>query len=257
MVRLFANEPAGFSVPEGDVQTINSDTSQLTTNPALQGTVDSSAAKPNYTYTRLGLWAPSSAGSTPSHEERSDAAPAITTPTPLAISTPSPDSNLYKNAADEQESSLARDESTAKSVSPDSSGMADLSTPVADEGSPNQTDVPAAGSTEPENPEDTVQGQTDVPLPSPTAPPAAEPTPVQGPSDGNLQAAPEEQSLKELVLEYLRTMGNNDSSTQERLLAGRVNFYGKGVLSFPEISGVHGALSPPMADSKVGTERRT
>jgi hypothetical protein len=50
-----------------------------------------------------------------------------------------------------------------------------------------------------------------------------------------LKGSPEEQSLKELVLKYLRTMATNDSSTLERLLAGRVNFYGKGILSFPEI----------------------
>ena len=50
-----------------------------------------------------------------------------------------------------------------------------------------------------------------------------------------MKASPEEQPLKEWVLEYIRTVASNDGSTQERFFAGRVNFYGKGVLSFPEI----------------------
>jgi TIR domain-containing protein len=222
------------SPPEGDVQTIDS-TRSLAANSTLQGTVDSSASKPNYTYSRLGLWVPSSAGSTPSREERSYVARSVTTPGPLANPTPSADSTLYKNAADDQEGSVARDDTSANSVAPDSPGIADLSTPVAAEPSPTPTNEPAAGSTEPENPEDTMKSQADLLLPSASVVPPVESTPREVKSDGSLKALPEEQSLKELVLEYLRTMATNDSSTQERLLAGRVNFYGKGVLSFPEI----------------------
>jgi hypothetical protein len=70
---------------------------------------------------------------------------------------------------------------------------------------------------------------------SPSAVPSAESTPLKAETGRILKDSPEEQSLKELVLEYLRTMATNDSSTLERLLAGRVNFYGKGILSFPEI----------------------
>ena len=73
------------------------------------------------------------------------------------------------------------------------------------------------------------------PVASPSAVPSAESTPLKAETGGILKGSPEEQSLKELVLEYLRTMATNDSSTLERLLAGRVNFYGKGILSFPEI----------------------
>jgi TIR domain-containing protein len=225
------------SLPQGDVQTINS-TRGIAANSALQGTVDSSPSKPNYTYTRLGLWVPSSAGSAPSREEREDRAyvvPSITTPTPLASPTPSLDSNLYKIAVDDQEGSVARDDTSAKSVPPDSPGMADRPTPVAAEPISTQTNGPAAGSTEPENPEDSIQGQADVLLPSPSVAPPEESTPLPAQSGGSLRASPEEESLKELVLAYLRTMATNDSSTQERLLAGRVNFYGKGVLSFSEI----------------------
>jgi TIR domain len=103
-----------------------------------------------------------------------------------------------------------------------------------------QTENSSAGNTEPDDPQDTIQGHADILLPSPPAVspsgvPSAESTPLQAESGGILKGSPEEQSLKELVLEYLRTMATNDSSALERLLAGRVNFYGKGVLSFPEI----------------------
>jgi hypothetical protein len=40
----------------------------------------------------------------------------------------------------------------------------------------------------------------------------------------------EEQSLKELVLDYLRTVAGDDDFAQERLFGWRVNFFGKGVL---------------------------
>jgi hypothetical protein len=222
------------SLPQGDVHTINS-TRGIAADSARESTVDSSPSKPNYTYTRLGLWVPSSAGSTPSREERAYVVPSVTTPTPLASPTPSLDSTLYKTAADDQEGSVARDDASAKSVPPDSPGMADRSTPVAGEAISTQTNKPVAGSTEPENPEDAIQGQADVLLPSPSLAPPVESTPLQAQSGGSLRTSPEEESLKELVLEYLRTMATNDSSTQERLLAGRVDFYGKGVLSFPEI----------------------
>ena len=66
-------------------------------------------------------------------------------------------------------------------------------------------------------------------IPDRTTPLAVEPSPTPGGSSS------EEQSLKELVLTYLRTVAANDNSTQERLFAGRVDFYGEGVLSFPEI----------------------
>ena len=49
----------------------------------------------------------------------------------------------------------------------------------------------------------------------------------------------EEQSLKELVLDYLRTVASDDDSAQERFFAWRVNFYGKGLLP---ISGVRASM---------------
>ena len=206
---LYLRVKLGQSSADGDVQTINS-ARGLTANSTARSPADSSASKSAYSYTRLGLWVPSSVGSTPSREDRSPVAQSVTTPeptpTPSASPTPSPDSNL------EQKTEPGR----------------------------TQTDKSSAGNTEAEGPEDTIQGQADVPLPSPSvalpsAVPSAESTPLQAESGGSLKDSPEEQSIRELVLEYLRTMASNDSSTQGRLLAGRVDFYGKGVLSFPEI----------------------
>lgn len=37
--------------------------------------------------------------------------------------------------------------------------------------------------------------------------------------------------MKELVLDYMRTVASDDDSRQERFFAWRVNFYGKGLLS--------------------------
>jgi TIR domain len=215
-----------------DVQTINS-TGGIAANSTLRHTADSSASKPSYTYSRLGLWVPSSAGSTPSPEERPSIAPSITPPVSLASPPLSPDANLEQRPADDQEVSVAQDDVSANSVPSASPAIVERTALVATEPGRTQTNESAAGNTEPENPEDTIQA--DVLLPSSSVVPSAESTPSPAPSDESLKASPEEQSLRELVLEYLRTMATNDNSTQERLLAGRVNFYGKGVLSFSEI----------------------
>jgi hypothetical protein len=130
---------------------------------------------------------------------------------------------------------VPRDETSAKPVPPTFPSLFHRTALAATKPGRTQTDDSSAGNTEPEDPEDTIQSQADVLLPSPSAVPSAKSTPLQAESGGSMKASPEEQSLKELVLEYLRTMATNDSSTLERLLAGRVNFYGKGVLSFPEI----------------------
>jgi hypothetical protein len=237
---FYSQMKVGQSSPGGDVQTINS-TSGIPANSKIQGPADSSAPKPNYTYTRLGLWVRSNLGSTPSREDRSYVAQSITIPAPSANPTSAPDSDLEQKATDDQEGSEAHDKPSAKPVPAASPSLVDRTAPVVPKPGRTQTDDSSAGSTEPEDPEDTIQGQADVLLPSPSvAPPSALPSaesasPLQAESGGSLNTSPEEQSLRELVLEYIRTMATNDSSTLERLLAGRVNFYGKGVLSFPEI----------------------
>ena len=64
---------------------------------------------------------------------------------------------------------------------------------------------------------------------------AVESTPQEDQTGGNFKAPAEERALKELVLDYIRTVSSNDVSTQERFFAQRVNFFGEGVLSLPMV----------------------
>jgi hypothetical protein len=45
----------------------------------------------------------------------------------------------------------------------------------------------------------------------------------------------DEQSLKEFILGYIRTVASNDISTQDRFFEHRVNYYGQGVLALPRV----------------------
>jgi hypothetical protein len=210
------------SLSEGDVQAMNS-----APNSTANGTAGS-ASEPNHTYTGLGSSAPSDAGRTPAHENRSYHAQSIAAPTPSVSIIPSPHPNVDQNAPDEKEGSRARDETSDP-------GIADRTAPPDVEPSPIQIMKPATADTGLGKLAETKQSQADVPLSPPSVPPSAESTPLEGQSGRSLKASSEKQSLKELVLEYLLTVATNDGPTQERLFAGRVNFYGKGVLSFPEI----------------------
>jgi hypothetical protein len=57
--------------------------------------------------------------------------------------------------------------------------------------------------------------------------------------DDGSKPSSEEQSLKELVLDYLRTVAGDDNFAQEHLFGWRVNFYGKGLLP---IAGVRASM---------------
>jgi hypothetical protein len=228
------------SLPEGDTRMMNSPRGAATNLTPKDG-ADSAVSKPSYIYTRLGLWVSSSARPTPSPEERASLAQSITASAPSASAAPSPDLEVDQEATNDQAASLVRHDISAMSVSPQSPGIAGQTTTVAAGPGQTQKNEAAAGDTEPENPEDTIQIQAEDPLPSPSAAPSMESIPpetpsggLETPSRGSLQAL-DEQSLKELVLEYLHTMATDDGSTLERLFAGRVNFYGKGVLSLSEI----------------------
>ena len=69
-----------------------------------------------------------------------------------------------------------------------------------------------------------------LPQPIPTQPASVKPPPAETQADKNPDDAVEGAAVKQFVLEYIRTMANDDVSTQERFFAQRVNFYGKGVL---------------------------
>jgi hypothetical protein len=232
---VYSQMKHGASLPESEVQTMNS-VHGTAPNSTPVGAANSSASKPTYTYTRLGLWVPPNAGATPSHEARSYHAQSITAPTPSASTITPPHLNVDQNAADEREGSEVRDDTSVKPVQQHSPGIADRTAPLAFESSPTQINKPPSVDTELVKLAETNQSQAKVPLASPSVASSVESTPLEARSGRSLKASPEEQSLKELVLEYLRTMASNDGSTQEWFFAGRVTFYGKGVLSFPEIA---------------------
>jgi len=201
-----------------------------------QATADASVSKPTYTYTRFGLWAAPNIAPTPSAQEGPHDARSTTPVTQPASATPSPRPDVDQNSAGERERSAARDNASVKSVQEDLPGIINRTAPIAVGASPPQKSEPLTGDQEPAKLARINQSQVGVPLPTPSVASSVESTPLEARSGRSLKASPEEQSLKELVLEYLRTMASNDGSTQEWFFAGRVTFYGKGVLSFPEIA---------------------
>jgi hypothetical protein len=99
--------------------------------------------------------------------------------------------------------------------------------------------TPSASAT-PSRPSNTDQNainpnQAAVPLPTPSVAASVESTPLGAQARTSFKASPEEQSLKEFVLDYIRTVESNYVPTQERFFAQQVNFYGKGVLSRPMV----------------------
>jgi hypothetical protein len=75
--------------------------------------------------------------------------------------------------------------------------------------------------------------------PTPSATPQRQSTPsvesVEAQVQNNSTSAPQEESLKKLVQDYMRTMAGDDNAAQERFFSWRVNFYGKGLLSLAAV----------------------
>jgi hypothetical protein len=61
------------------------------------------------------------------------------------------------------------------------------------------------------------------------------PSPPGSQSGQSAEVSGEEELLKEFVLGYLRSVASNDRSLQQRYLAERVNFYGRGLLNSSKI----------------------
>ena len=249
-------------------------------DPAPQAAVEASPSKPEYTYSRLGLWVASKNAATPAAQERDPSAPvAESTPivkstptresTPLPGVTPSADTRPLVQSTPAAESTPSPGATPSVDTRPLVQSTPAESTPVA-EATPSVDTHPSAEST----PVVEATPSTDTrplvestpaaesnPLPeaSPSADsrplvestPAAESTP-RAQSTGAVKSgeraaevgdgfkpSSEEQSLKELVLDYLRTVASDDDSAQERFFAWRVNFYGKGLLP---ISGVRASM---------------
>ena len=250
-------------------------------DPAPQATVEASPPKPEYTYSRLGLWIASKNAETPAAQERHPSAPvAESTPlmrsTPAAETTPSPGVTPSADTRPLEQSTPAAESTPVAEAAPSTdtrplvqSAPAAQSTPVAEatpsvDTRPLTQSTPAADSTPlPEtNPSADSRPIVESTPPTNSAPsaetrpstgttPAAESTPGAqsteavkpgeraAEAEDGFKPSLEEQSLKELVLDYLRTVASDDDSAQERFFARRVNFYGKGLLP---ISGVRASM---------------
>jgi hypothetical protein len=79
--------------------------------------------------------------------------------------------------------------------------------------------------------------QDNVALPQITPTPAApvKPPLTEAQAHKSADDAVDEAAVKQFVLEYIRTVTNDDFSTQERFFAQRVNFYGEGVLPLQKV----------------------
>jgi hypothetical protein len=75
--------------------------------------------------------------------------------------------------------------------------------------------------------------------PTPPVDVSAESTPARTPTDRSVKTSVDEQSLKEFVRDYIRTVASNDISTQDRFFQRRVTYYDEGVLPLP---GVHASI---------------
>ena len=74
------------------------------------------------------------------------------------------------------------------------------------------------------------------PTPSPPSSKESETAnPPESQFNRNAEASGEKELLKEFVLGYLRTVASNETSTQRRYFAERVNFYGRGVLDLSNV----------------------
>ena len=144
---------------------------------------------------------------------------------PSASATPSRPSAIDQKAEGEAERFPSPDESASvKSVQEDAPPRADRAAAIALGASPAQKNEPVTGD-QPARLARLNQSAAAVPLPTSSVAASVESTPQEA----------EEHSLRELVLDYIRTVSSDDISTQERFFARRVNFYGKGVLSLPMI----------------------
>jgi hypothetical protein len=138
---------------------------------------------------------------------------------PAAESTPLPEANTSVDTRPLAQSTPASESTPLSEANPsvDSRPIVESTPPT--NSAPSAETRPSTGST-----------------PAPVSPPGAQSTEAVKPGERAAEAGDgfkpslEEQSLKELVLDYLRTVASDDDSAQERFFAWRVNFYGKGLL---------------------------
>jgi hypothetical protein len=167
---------------------------------------------------------------------------------PLPKATPSPDAGpLVKSTSTPAEKSTPLAEATPSAGTRQlvESMPATESTPVA-EASPSAEARPLVESTPAANSAPSADARPwggSTPAGQSTPPAEAAAAVKSGEEEAEVgdafKPSLEEQSLKELVLDYLKTVAGDDETAQERLFGWRVNFYGKGVLA---ISGVRASM---------------
>jgi len=118
-------------------------------------------------------------------------------------------------------------------------GFTEATAPIAVGASATPINQPATRDQEEGKFTQTTPVQADLPLPTPSVDVSAESTPSRAPTDRSVKASADEESLKEFVLEYIRTVASNDISTQDRFFEHRVSCYDEGVLPLP---GVHASI---------------
>jgi hypothetical protein len=118
-------------------------------------------------------------------------------------------------------------------------GFTEATAPIAIGASATPINQPATRDQEEGKFTQTTPVQADLPLPTPSVDVSAESTPSRAPTDRSVKASADEESLKEFVLEYIRTVASNDISTQDRFFEHRVSYYDEGVLPLP---GVHASI---------------
>jgi hypothetical protein len=224
------------SPEESNSGAMSSGRSASLNSPPQTGTKgDASASTPHYAFTRLGLWVAVNASPTPSVQPGPQDRPSTMPPGQSASATLSPPSNAQLNAEAQAERFPARDSASVKSVQGDPPQSVDRTGPIPVEASPGQENEPVRGDPQPPKLAGINQSQAPVPPRTSSVAASVESTPPKDEAGSNFKASAEKHSLKELVLDYIRTVSSNDVSTQERFFAQRVNFYGEGVLSLPMV----------------------
>ena len=106
-------------------------------------------------------------------------------------------------------------------------GSAEATAPIAVEASPTPKNEPVTREQQPV--------KSAVPLPTPSVAASMQSAPPEAQTNRSVQTSVEEPSLKEFVLEYIRTAASDDVATQERFFEHNVNYYGEGVISLQRV----------------------
>ena len=205
----------GASQGESNVASMSSGRSTSLDSPRQPG-VDASAPSPHQVFTRFGLWEAVNNRPTPLVQSGPHDISSAVPPGQAANAIPPQVSNIDQNIGSDR----SRDSAGVKSLQEDPPPRSDRAAPIALGASESQN-KPVTGDPQPVKLAPNNQSQAAISLPTPSVPTTVESSPLKA----------EQHSLKELVLDYIRTVSSGDVSTQERFFAERVNFYGEGVLS--------------------------